>query len=112
MDIKKEIRKPWLIPSVATALIGGGIGGIVLAIGIKLIIPGVIGGGLIAGGFVLKYFQKEIEDKYGDIVKRTEMILETAGFDEEKVKEIIKDVLGELIEESTHIEIPEIEMRK
>ena len=55
-----DIKKPWLISAIATSLIGGGFVGIGVGITLALIVPAVVGGGLVAGGFALKYFQKDI----------------------------------------------------
>ena len=82
-----DIKKPWLISAIATSLIGGGFVGIGVGITLALIVPAVVGGGLVAGGFALKYFQKDIEEKYHVHLLKIEEVMEFAGLDEEKVKE-------------------------
>lgn len=100
-----EIKKPWLISAIATSLIGGGFAGIGIAIAQVIIVPAIVGGGLVASGFALKYFQKDIEERYKVHILKIQEVLEFAGLDEEKVKEILKELLGELIEESKELEI-------
>lgn len=107
-----DIKKPWLISAIATSLVGAGWLGIGIAVIQAIIVPGLVGVGLIAGGTALKYFQKDIEEKYHVHILKIEEVLEFAGLDEEKIKEIIGKLLGELIEESKEIEIPEIELRR
>ena len=107
-----DIKKPWLISAIATTLVGGGWAGIVLAFVKTLIVPAIVGVGLIAGGCALKYFQKDIEVKYGAHILKIEEVLDFAGLDEEKMKEILGKLLGELVKESMKVEIPEIELRR
>ena len=99
-----DIKKPWLISAIATCLIGGGFAGIGVFIAQALIIPAVVSGGLIVGGVTLKYFQKDIEEKYHVHILKIQEVMEITGLDEEIVKEILERILGELIEESIKIE--------